>query len=156
MRDVTLPLAEALVIWEAYNKIHDTSEFVFELDGHKCRMSYVDGIHMCEVPDEVRPKLNKLYEATVAFEEQILSLQLDEQEVSLFLSKYFKRNARTVTERKLIRRIDLQSKLEDMKDAGLFARVLEDEVLKVMEALTIELTGGMVEAKLKEMDKEIN
>jgi hypothetical protein len=156
MRDVTLPLAEALVIWEAYNKIHDASEFVFELDGHKCRMSYVDGIHMCEVPDEVRPKLNKLYEATVAFEEQILSLQLDEQEVSLFLSKYFKRNARTVTERKLIRRIDLQSKLEDMKDAGLFARVLEDEVLKVMEALTIELTGGMVEAKLKEMDKEIN
>ena len=156
MRDVTLSLAEALVIWEAYNKIYDASEFVFELDGHKCRMSYVDGIHMCEVPDEVRPKLNKLYEATVAFEEQILSLQLDEQEVSLFLSKYFKRNARTVTERKLIRRIDLQSKLEDMKDAGLFARVLEDEVLKVMEALTIELTGGMVEAKLKEMDKEIN
>ena len=156
MRDVTLPLAEALVIWEAYNKIHDTSEFVFELDGHKCRMSYVDGIQMCELPHEVRPKLNTLLEATVAFEEQILSSQLDEQEVSLFLSKYFKRNARTVTERKLIRRIDLQSKLEDMKDAGLFARVLEDEVLKVMEALTIELTGGMVEAKLKEMDKEIN
>jgi hypothetical protein len=95
MRDVTQPLAEALVIWEAYNKIHDTSGFVFELDGHKCRVSYVDGIHMCEVPDEVRPKLNTLLEATVAFEEQILSSQLDEQEVSLFLSKYFKRSART-------------------------------------------------------------
>jgi hypothetical protein len=156
MRDVTLPLAEALEIWEAYNKIHDISEFVFELDGHKCRMSYVDGIHMCELPDEMRPKLNTLLEATVAFEEHILSSQLDEREVSLFLSKYFKRNAETVTERKRIRRIESRAKLEDMKDASLFARVLEDEVLKVTKALVIELTGGMVEAKIKEMHKEIN
>jgi hypothetical protein len=144
MQDVTLPLTEALAIWEAYNKVHDTSEFVFELGGRKGRMSYVDGFHMCELADEARPNLNALLEATKAFEERILSLQLDEREVSLFLSKYFKRNARTATERRLIKRMESQIKFEDTKDAGLFARVLEDEVLKAMNALMIDLTGDMV------------
>jgi hypothetical protein len=156
MRDVTLPLPEALAIWEAYNKIHETSEFIFDLDGQKCRMSYVDGVHMWELPDEVKPKLNALLEATNGFEEQILSLQLDEREVSLFLSKYFKRNARIVIERQLIKRLESQVKFEYVKDAILFARVLEDEVLKVMDALMIDLTGDMVGAKMEEMDKETN
>jgi hypothetical protein len=156
MQDVTLPLSEALGIWEAYNKVHDTSDFVFELGGRKCRSSYVDGVHTWHVPEKVRPELTTLLKATKAFEEQILSLQLDEREVSLLLSKYFRRNARTVIERRLIRRIASQVNFEDIKDAVLFPWVLEEELLKVMDALMIDLTGDMVETKMEEMDKEIH
>jgi hypothetical protein len=156
MQDVTLPLTEALAIWEAYNKIHETSQFIFELGGQRCRSSYVDGIHMWEVPDEIRAKLETLLKATKALEEEISALQIDEREVSLFLSKYFKRNARTAIERELIRRMKSQIKFENIGDACLFPQVLEDEVLKAMDALTIDLTVDMVEAKIEEMNKELN
>ena len=108
------------------------------------------------MPDEVRPDLEALVEATKTFEQRILAMKLDEREVSLFLSKYFRMNARTVAERRILRNLGPQWMRDGVAETAMFSMALEDEVRRVMSDLVIEVTNEMLQAKLKDMDKQIS
>ena len=156
MPSVTLSLSEAVAICGAQDKIWEIGGFVFQLGSRECGYLYLDGLETYSVPDEVRPDLEALVEATKTFEERILAMKLDEREVSLFLSKYFRMNARTVAERRILRSLGPQWMRDGTAETAMFSMVLEDEVRRVMSDLVIEVTNEMLQAKLKDMDKQIS
>jgi hypothetical protein len=65
-------------------------------------------------------------------------------------------NARTVAERRILRILESQWKRDDTAETALFSFVLEDEVRRVMSDLAIEVTEEMLQAKLKDINKEIS
>ena len=64
-------------------------------------------------------------------------------------------SARTVAERRILRNLESQWKRDDLAETALFSFVLEDEVRRVMSDSAIEVTEEMLQAELKDMDKEI-
>jgi hypothetical protein len=156
MQNVTLSLSEAVAICGAQHKTWEIGGFEFTLGSRGCAYLYLDGLETYSGPDEVRPDLEALVEATKTFEQQILKMKLDEREVSLFLSKYFRMNTRTVAERQILRSLEPQWMPDDIIETALFSMVLEDEVRRLMSDLVIEVTDEMLQARLKDMDKQIS
>jgi hypothetical protein len=156
MPNVALSLSEAVAICGAQDKVWEVGSFVFQLGSRECVYWYLDGLETYSVPDEVRPDLEALVEAIKTFEQRILAMKLDEREVSLFLSKYFRMNARTVAARRILRSLGPQWMRDGTAETAMFSMVLEDEVRRVMSDLVIEVTNEMLQAKLKDMDKQIS
>ena len=65
-------------------------------------------------------------------------------------------NARTVADRRILRRLGPQWMRDGTAETAMFSMVLEDEVRRVMSDLVIEVTNEMLQAKLKDMDKQIS
>jgi hypothetical protein len=156
MQNRTLSLSKAVAICRAQHRMWEIGGFEFRLGGQGCAYLYVDGLETYSPPDEVRLDLEALIEATRTFEHQILQMKPDQHEVSRFLSKYFRMNARTVAERRILRILESQWKRDDTAETALFSFVLEDEVRRVMSDLAIEVTEEMLQAKLKDINKEIS
>jgi hypothetical protein len=156
MQNVTLSLSDAMAICGAQEKIWQTGGFEFSLGSRVCTYGYIDGLETYSVPDEVRADLEALIEATKTFAQKIFAMKLDEREVSIFLSKYFRMNTRTAAERQILRYLEPQWKRDDMVESALFSALLEDEVRRVMSDMVIEVTDEMLQAKLKEMDNQIS
>jgi hypothetical protein len=148
MRDVQLLLNQAMAITDAHNQIGAASQFEFELSGEKCRSQYLDGIQMYLAPDNVRPKLESLVIAASECCGKISSLELEEGEASLFLSKFFLTKAKTVKARRLVQNIASQLELTDMHDAAAFAWILEDQVEREKAAVVVSVTSEMLKSKI--------
>ena len=155
MQNRTLSLDEAVAICRAQHRMWEIGDFEFRLGGRGCAYLYIDGVETYSAADEVRRDLEALIEATRTLEQQTLQMKLDQHEVSLFLSKYFRMSARTVAERRILRNLESQWKRDDLAETALFSFVLEDEVRRVMSDSAIEVTEEMLQVELKDMDKEI-
>ena len=151
MKDIQLLLNQAIAITDAYNEIGAAADFEFELGGEKCRSNYLDGIQLYMAPDDLRPKFEKLLSAAAECHEKILSLELDEREATLFLSKFFLTKAKTVKARRLVKSIESQLELTDIYDTGAFAWILEDQVEKEKATVVVGITTEMVKSKIDEI-----
>jgi hypothetical protein len=79
---------------EAISAIVDQYEFDFGLDGAICRFSYQHGKPVFDVSKEAKAGVEQLFNELRQFEKRIGSLKLDPLEVSKFLGKYFRTDAK--------------------------------------------------------------
>jgi hypothetical protein len=79
---------------EAISVIVDQYEFDFGLDGAICRFSYQHGKPVFAVSKEAMAGVEQLFDELRQFEKRIGSLELDPLEVSKFLGKYFRTDAK--------------------------------------------------------------
>ena len=79
---------------EAISLIVDQYEFDFGLDGAICRFSYQHGKPVFAVSKEAMAGVEQLFDELRQFEKRIGSLKLDPLEVSKFLGKYFRTDAK--------------------------------------------------------------
>jgi hypothetical protein len=81
-------------ISEAISVIVDQYEFDFTLDGAICRFSYQHGKPAFEVSKVATAGVGRLFDELRQFEKRVGSLELDPLEVSKFLRKYFRTDAK--------------------------------------------------------------
>jgi hypothetical protein len=79
---------------ELISAIVDQYEFDFGLDGAICRFSYQHGKRVFDVSKEAKAGVEQLFNELRQFETRIGSLKLDPLEVSEFLGKYFRTDAK--------------------------------------------------------------
>jgi hypothetical protein len=79
---------------DAISAIVDQYEFDFGLDGAICRCSYQHGTPVFDVSKEAKAGVEQLFNELCQFETRIGSLKLDPLEVSEFLGKYFRTDAK--------------------------------------------------------------
>jgi hypothetical protein len=96
---------------EAISAIVDQYEFDFGLDGGSCRFSYQLGKPVFDVPKEAKAGVETLLEELSQFEKRIGSLELDPLEVSKFLGKYFRTDAKV---RKALRDMRITIRSDDI------------------------------------------
>lgn len=157
MKDVQLSLKDAIALHEANDRIFEASRFHFVLHGAVCLFQYLDGIERVSgVPDKMQPQFEKICEATKQLSQQILELGLDEREVDIFLYEYFKVNAMTVKERRLVRYIQSTLELVEVRETMAFPEVLEEQVDKAIANRAVNVTVDMVEAKISQRTKVAN
>jgi hypothetical protein len=157
MKNVQMSLRDAIAVCEASQKLFEASRFHFIFHGAVCLFERLDGNEAFSgVPDEMQPQFAKIYEASKQLSQQILELGLDEREIDTFLSEYFKINAMTVRERRLVR--DVQSALElvGVRRNMTFTEVLEEQVDKAIVDGAVNVTSDMVDAKISQRTKLAN
>jgi hypothetical protein len=79
---------------ELISVIVDQYEFDFRLDGAVCRLSYQHVKPAFDISKEAKSGVEQLFAELRKFEKRIGSLELDPLEVSKFLSKYFRTDAK--------------------------------------------------------------
>jgi hypothetical protein len=157
MKDVQLSLKDAIALHEANDRIFEASQFLFVLHGAVCLFQYLDGIERVSgVPDQMQLQFEKICEATKRLSQQVLELGLDEREVDIFLYEYFKVNAMTVKERRLVRYIQSTLELVEVTETMAFPEVLEEQVDKAIANKAVNVTVDMVEAKISQRAKVAN
>ena len=79
---------------EAISVIVDQYDFDFRFDGTTCRFYYQDGKAVFDASKEAKAGVRQLVDELRQFEKRIDSLELDSVEVSKFLGKYFRTDAK--------------------------------------------------------------
>jgi hypothetical protein len=79
---------------EAISTIVDQYEFEFRLDGAICRFSHQDSKPVFDTPKEVKAGMEQLVDELRQFAKRMDALELDPIEVSKFLGKYFRTDAK--------------------------------------------------------------
>jgi hypothetical protein len=79
---------------ETISVIVDQYEFDFRLDGAICRFSHQDNKPVFDASKEAKVEVWQLFDELRQFEKRIDSLELDPVEVSKFLGKYFRTDAK--------------------------------------------------------------
>jgi hypothetical protein len=88
LENVIVEFSEAITI------IVDQHEFEFGFDGAICRFSYQDGKPVFDAPKEAKAGVRQLVDELRQFAKRIDALGLDPIEVSKFLGKYFRVDAK--------------------------------------------------------------
>lgn len=93
---------------ETISTIVDQYEFEFRLDGAICRFSHQNSKPVFDAPKEAKAGVRQLVDELRQFTKRVDALELDPIEVSKFLGKYFRTDAKV---RKALRnmRVSIQS-----------------------------------------------
>jgi hypothetical protein len=154
MKNVQLSLREAIAVCEANDKLFESRRFHFTLHGAVCKFEFLDGVEaFFGIPDEMQPQFKKIYEAIKQLSQQILELDLDEREMDTFLYEYFKSNAMTVKERRLVQHIQSTLELAGWRGTMAFSEVLDGQVDIAIADRVVNVTTDMVDAKINQRTK---
>lgn len=93
---------------ETISTIVDQYEFEFRLDGAICRFSHQNSKPIFDAPKEVKAGVRQLVDELRQFAKRMDALELDPIEVSKFLGKYFRTDAK-VREALRNMRVSIQS-----------------------------------------------
>jgi hypothetical protein len=157
MKNVQLSLREAIAVCEANDKLFQSRRFIFILHGAVCQFEFLDGVEaFFGIPGEIRPQFEKIYEATKQLNQQISELDLDEREMDTFLYEYFKSNAMTVKERRLVQHVQSALELVSVRRTMAFSEVLDGQVDIAIADRVVNVTTDMVDAKINERTKPEN
>jgi hypothetical protein len=147
MKDARIAMRTVIGFFEANAKIGEVCNFEFLFGGERCHARYLDGVQSFSVPEQDRPKLEKLLKAAVEFSDQMSSFGIDEQEANAFLGQYFQGIATTVKARRFVRSVMVGLDIVDVKDTLAFSEVLEGKMEEALAAIMVNVSVELVEAK---------
>jgi hypothetical protein len=147
VKDAQIAMRTVIGFFEADAKISEVCNFEFMFGGERCYARYLDGVQSFSVPDQDRPKLEKLLKAAVEFGDQMSSFEIDEREANAFLGQYFQGVANTVKARRFVRSVMAGLDIVDVKDTLAFSEVLEGKMEEALAAIMVNVPAELVAAK---------